>query len=814
MASPGHTTKYDEKSIVPFETRELDRVLYVLTGLLHQWVKALLYLQTTGKLLYLDVKPNNALIDGNGHLYLIDFGSAKKRPVTDIETMAEPATPKLGEVTYGNVPRIDEYSDSKSTNVVYTLRYAHPRLRKEYTVTDPDRVVTLWKRNELTRFFDYYALGRSILELLNEIGKVSPNTAPQRPLFRLLNFLATRLLDGENQKSPSNDAANEIFGDLTKEDYKSLRYLDLSHTLEDLEKELGRWNPEKTVPELETYPATTLRMVSGLNTAMTPRLRSVMEHPIFARLKLVSQLGLVSLIYPTADHSRFDHALGTFTYCCSYVKSLFNDPQNPLFRNLIRSNDIEAVLLAALLHDLGQYPLAHDLEEVHDHLFNHHRMTRTLLEDKTRDISGRTLKQIITDKSDGWGVEMGYLDSILTSRSMNRSKTLDQPQSGLVDFKVDMLSALIDGPIDADKADYLTRDTIQCRVPYGALLDMDRLLRVLTIAVIESPPNHRVTVGVYEKGRPSAEAFRDARYMLFSSVYWHHTSRVLKAMLQYSVAIGLGNEILQTDESDEVDKIRDKLVLFLRGLSPPFANLIPPWTQTQEGVSKVKVDQPELIGSSEDEAKGAFKGGESTLGWYPGVSYTDWLMMAWLRDNLPKHTQKSRALLESVCSRRLYKRLVTLTPEDARQVLPNIERIGWTKRVSLCEEMQKRIEDHVLKNYGSIHTTFYRTKDEVKDVFSSNLAILVDIPNPDDKQGHLPNRPLMVVPELREKLYYQETNRPYPLTEGSSQMSSISNIRILCHPSLHQAIGATYRESSIRKEISAIIQEAWATINE
>ena len=101
-------------------------------------------------------------------------------------------------------------------------------------------------------------------------------------------------------------------------------------------------------------------------------------------------------MYPTVNHTRFDHSIGTYSIACSYIISLYNDPNNPLFRQLVNEEDIEAVLLAALLHDLGQYPCAHDIEEVDLGIFSHVEFTKELLRNENIvDNSGRTLKEII-----------------------------------------------------------------------------------------------------------------------------------------------------------------------------------------------------------------------------------------------------------------------------------------------------------------------------------------------------------------------------------------------------------------------------------
>ena len=266
--------------------------------------------------------------------------------------------------------------------------------------------------------------------------------------------------------------------------------------------------------------------------------------------------------------------LGSYTYTSYYVKSLFNDLGNPLFRNLVSAEDVNAVLLAALLHDLGQYPLAHDLEEVHERIFKHGKIGVDLLEDSTPDIHGRTLLQILEDPKNGWGVKISDLKRILGQHSRNLAISGGQAAS----LKTNVLAAIIDGQVDADKADYIIRDSARCELPYGAQLDVERLLRVLTVAVLpdETSAEKRITLGVYDKGLVSAHAFGQARYQLLSTVYWHHTTRIAKSMLQYATASALPPLVLGTPSAERDDKeleIREQLLAFIKNLVPRSRNL-------------------------------------------------------------------------------------------------------------------------------------------------------------------------------------------------------------------------------------------------
>jgi HD superfamily phosphohydrolase len=759
----------------PANPASLHAVLKELTGLLHQWVSALGYIHKLNHV-YLDVKPENAVVDKDGYLQVIDLGSVQKLNPEDPNTIY----------------------------VFYSKKYSDPELDTyEIEAATRNRVKGEPKRSDLKVQFDYHALGVSILELLSEIAKTHPNDFPQIPLFRSLHFLATRLLNGKNGlKALSYQQgyrANEFFGGLKRKDYETITYLDLKSVLIDLEKEEGTWNPESIVPELATYSKESIRVVSGINTTRTQRFETLIRHPLFARLKCVTQLGLLSMVYPTADHSRYDHALGTYTITSAYVKGLFNDTQNPIFRNLINEHDIKAVLLASLLHDLGQYPLAHDLEEVQPRIFDHTRFSIDLLELGPGSNDIPSLKDIVTKENEAncWGVKLEVIEKILRARLAVQEQDWFA-RADITDFKVNMLSALIDGPIDADKADYIRRDSEACRIPYGQQLDIERLLRVLTIIVYRearSSLSSKATVGVYEKGNASAESFSLARYILFASVYWHHTSRILKAMLQYATAMALPPSALyKSGYEDEVKKIREELVDFVCKLEPPFDLMDRRRTlksvlatarlgTTRTAPPKRKAVE-EILGSGADHKP------EETLwkpsGWTAGISYSDWLMLGWignLSGATPERKARAQSLLDCIASRSLYKRIYALQRgREDDSLIKTISDLGWQEKIQFCEKLQAFIA-------GALDSAQPRASGEYgvskgRKAFITNLAILVDVPDPEKKKGF--KLPLRYLAEMKEKTYFEEGEEPIEaksLSESVGKlMASISPVRILCHP--------------------------------
>jgi hypothetical protein len=265
---------------------------------------------------------------------------------------------------------------------------------------------------------------------------------------------------------------------------------------------------------------------------------------------------LLNLVYPTATHTRLEHVIGVFSATVRYLSALYNDPINPLFRQIMREEDFKAALLVALLHDLGHYALAHDLEEADMATFSHEERGRELLTDEAIGLRPLIEAKQLGEGRPGWGVSVERLLAILSADV--------QKCTGTVRDRI--IHAIIDGPIDADKLDYIIRDSTNLGLVFGAGIDVERLLRCLTVISRHVGDQTYVNLGIHEKGRVTAEAVAFARYSLYGSVYWHHAYRGIKAMLQ-RVAWEYLEIVDQKDEKSHAgitQIVRTELYPFLR----------------------------------------------------------------------------------------------------------------------------------------------------------------------------------------------------------------------------------------------------------
>jgi HD superfamily phosphohydrolase len=223
------------------------------------------------------------------------------------------------------------------------------------------------------------------------------------------------------------------------------------------------------------------------------------------RLRDVRQLGLTSLVFPGAEHSRFTHSLGA-THVMVRMLARMRDVQAALPPELRVDAEAEAdVVAAVLLHDLGHGPFSHLFEDVVPHARRHEAWTIDIILDPETDVH-RALSGL--------------------------SRGMPERVAALIDgrHRLGYLTRCVSGTLDADRCDYLLRDSHMTGVGYG-VYDLDWLLRALTFAEV---PGSREWVLAIEgrKGLPPIEGFFLARQFMYQQVYHHKATRAAEALIQ------------------------------------------------------------------------------------------------------------------------------------------------------------------------------------------------------------------------------------------------------------------------------------------
>lgn len=246
-----------------------------------------------------------------------------------------------------------------------------------------------------------------------------------------------------------------------------------------------------------------IRIPPELDVPITDRVRRLIDTAAFRRLARITQLGLVSLVYPAANHTRFEHSLGVYRLALLVLRHLSHDAR---FRALVDTREGEKLILAALLHDLGHWPFCHAIEDMQlPEVPAHEAFVEAFLAEEP-------LRHLLASD---WQFEPQDILALIARRDTT------SPVSAL-------LHSILSGPLDVDKMDYLFRDSLHAGVPYGRFFDQQRLVGSLCL-------NERGNgLAITEKGKTAAELMVFARYVMFSEVYWHHAVRSATAMLQRS----------------------------------------------------------------------------------------------------------------------------------------------------------------------------------------------------------------------------------------------------------------------------------------
>ena len=246
-----------------------------------------------------------------------------------------------------------------------------------------------------------------------------------------------------------------------------------------------------------------VRIPPEMDVPVTGRVMRIVDSAAFQRLRDISQLGLVSRVYPGAQHTRFEHSLGVYRLALVALEHLTGDT---VFSENFSEQDGRALILAALLHDVGHWPYCHPIEDMLlENVERHEDHARRLI------CRGELAELIQTD----WEVDPEVVAGLIAPRDASCD------QQGIA-----LARGLLSGPIDIDKLDYLQRDSLHAGVPYGRNFDQRRLLGSLCVG-----PSGR-DIAITAKGKTAAEMMVFSRYVMFSEVYWHHAARAATAMLQ------------------------------------------------------------------------------------------------------------------------------------------------------------------------------------------------------------------------------------------------------------------------------------------
>ncbi|MFW9847797.1 MAG: HD domain-containing protein [Candidatus Thorarchaeota archaeon] len=248
----------------------------------------------------------------------------------------------------------------------------------------------------------------------------------------------------------------------------------------------------------------------------------------YQRLRRIKQLSGAHYVYPAAEHTRFGHCIGAM-----YLAGLAG--KRLLEQIGLGDEDLQEVRVAGLLHDIGHGPFSHVFEEplIERQGKNHEDVGEWIIKESE-------LGDIIEDG----GISKKRIADLVRGR---RTKKMDSVVSGIAA-----------GQVDADKLDYLIRDSFYCGVNYG-LVDIHRLINSMEVS-----KDYEIHFDLAARG--ALESFIVARYEMFLNVYYHKTVRSVEVMLIKLIAAAdkalnltaftTPNEFLALDDMSLVSRIR------------------------------------------------------------------------------------------------------------------------------------------------------------------------------------------------------------------------------------------------------------------
>ncbi|MDY6985445.1 MAG: HD domain-containing protein [Candidatus Thermoplasmatota archaeon] len=229
----------------------------------------------------------------------------------------------------------------------------------------------------------------------------------------------------------------------------------------------------------------------------------IVDSPYVQRLRYIKQLGTAGLVYPGANHTRFEHSLGTYNLAKSFADAL-----------CIKHR--EEFMAAALLHDVGHGPFSHISDSIAKKRgYNHVEASRTIIENsELRDMLGDI------------GIDPRRITDTIRG----------EPPYG----------CLLSGSLDVDRLDYLMRDSYYTGANFGHI-DIGRLLTGTKI--------FKNKVVVDENCIATVESILVFRSLMYPTVYYHHTVRIAAVMLEKAIEEEMNNDMRKLMGMDDISLI-------------------------------------------------------------------------------------------------------------------------------------------------------------------------------------------------------------------------------------------------------------------
>ena len=299
---------------------------------------------------------------------------------------------------------------------------------------------------------------------------------------------------------------------------------------------------------------------------------AVIESVEFQRLREIKQLGFSEFSFPGATHNRFLHSIGVSFVAGQVFDSIFR--AYPFAKTATKNRFRQTVKLAALLHDIGHGPLSHTTELVMPELSKLKiQIYANQKIDQTRKANHEdyTIK-FVTDSVLADIIKKHFPDILpehvvyLIDKNLQCDETLFT--EGGINFRP-LLSQIVSSELDADRMDYLERDSFFCGINYGKI-DKDWLQQNLTFHIVKGT----AFLALNRRALYAFDDFLISRHHMHLMVYFHHKSIIYEEMLNRYLTSPDCKFFLPSDSNDYINYTDYKLYEHLDTVANPWAQRI------------------------------------------------------------------------------------------------------------------------------------------------------------------------------------------------------------------------------------------------
>ncbi|WP_165232826.1 HD domain-containing protein [Aquisphaera insulae] len=282
--------------------------------------------------------------------------------------------------------------------------------------------------------------------------------------------------------------------------------------------------------------------------------REIINLPAFQRLRRIRQLAWTDQVYPGAMHTRFEHSLGVLHVASRLFDAIATKSRDLLinehsYKDAGLERDRTLVRLAALLHDVGHAPFSHAAEElfplevpaesIGDSGDSTERECRRF---RHEDYSAAIIRQSLRDAIEDHPLNQNH--------GLKADDVANLLEGNVRAGRALLWKEVIAGQLDADRMDYLIRDSLHAGVDYGKF-DWRRLVN--SVLLVPGGEDRAFRLGVEEGGFHAAEGLVLARYFMFTQVYFHKTRVAYNIHLRQALAELLPGGVFSRPTQDELE---------------------------------------------------------------------------------------------------------------------------------------------------------------------------------------------------------------------------------------------------------------------